>query len=172
MLVQGVPFAMPLLDNWVGHYLLDSYILFSYCDTEMWTFWPDSDLILEKPTILSRDYHTSSMGCHWAWLDLTGLPADHDSIMSWDYSCNYLYYQLMFVPSCELCIGWYIYHKTNIQLQRTHDNKSECTKLARSCHSVLTHSTHQIDIPFRCTTYPRRSHNWFTPLIMTHTGRY
>jgi len=70
MLMRGMPFATPLLDNWVGHYLLDSYILFSYCDTEMRTFWPDSDLILEKPTILTRDYHTSSMGCHWAQLDL------------------------------------------------------------------------------------------------------
>jgi len=96
----------------------------------------------------------------------------HQQTMSRNYDCNYLYYQFMFVPSHELLSGWYISHKTNIPLWRTRDIKAECIKLAHSCRSVLTRSACQIDVPFRCTTYPRRGCNWFTPPITTHTGRY
>ena len=47
----------------------------------------------------------SSM-CHcWAHQDLTDLPVVHVGIISLNYDCNDLYYQIMFVPSHNFILG-------------------------------------------------------------------
>jgi len=55
---------------------------------------------------------------------------------------------------------------------RTRDITYQCTKLADSTSQCIdswgSHIARQIEGPLRCTTFPTRGHNWFTPLITTH----